>query len=295
LFVYGQQGHGRGISTRHVGDFQFIDNIEAQDFTQLSEFWWEKAIIEDVLRMRIGRQDANSDFAVCELGGDFVHSTAGFSPTIPMPTFPIPTQAVTAFLALNDNLEFRTGVWDGGLPSEFGFSRTGYAFSMYEFKAKYDVQDLPGDAHVGMWYHGGVWTNAASGEDNKGNHGVYMGFDQMLFKESDEPEDAQGFGVFMQYGWCPQDRNALRYSLAAGVVYKGPIEERDDDTIGLALYRAEFSRHLTGQDAETTFELFYKAPVNEHLTLQPDVQYVASPDGQNQDALVVGLRFEFVP
>ncbi len=49
---------------------------------------------------------------------------------------------------------------------------------------------------------------------------------------------------------------------------------------------------MTGQSAETVIELFYKAPVNDHLTLQPDVQYIASPNGSLPDALVIGMRFE---
>ncbi|QDU56511.1 hypothetical protein [Aeoliella mucimassa] len=39
FFLYGQQGHGSGITEDFVGDFQTISNIDAGDFSQVSEYW----------------------------------------------------------------------------------------------------------------------------------------------------------------------------------------------------------------------------------------------------------------
>ena len=44
IVLYGQNGHGRGITERHVGDFQVLSNIDADDFMQVSEYWWERTL-----------------------------------------------------------------------------------------------------------------------------------------------------------------------------------------------------------------------------------------------------------
>jgi carbohydrate-selective porin OprB len=35
-------------------------------------------------------------------------------------------------------------------------------------------------------------------------------------------------------------------------------------------------------------------PLSPYVTIQPDLQYIASPGGQNRDAFVFGLRYEVV-
>jgi carbohydrate-selective porin OprB len=50
-------------------------------------------------------------------------------------------------------------------------------------------------------------------------------------------------------------------------------------------------------DIETSFEVTYRAKINDYLTVQPNVQYVVHPayafSSTTKDALVVGLHFEF--
>ncbi len=293
FFLYGQNGHGEGLTNNFVGDYQTVSNIDANDFTQVSEFWYECELIEDFFAVRIGRQDGNAEFAVVDLGGDFINSSMGLTPTIPIPTFPVPTMAVTTFWQLTEEVSFKAGVFDGGSTlNPWGFSDEGHAFSIYELKSHHEFCGLPADFHVGMWYHGGVFPRSG-GMTAKGNHGVYLGADQMLWLENPKDEDDdQGVGVFLQYSWVPEDRNDLRYHFGGGAVWKGLVENRDDDILGLGYTRVEFSSELPGQSAETEIELFYKAPINDTLTIQPDVQYIARPNGMLRDALVVGTRFE---
>jgi len=39
-------------------------------------------------------------------------------------------------------------------------------------------------------------------------------------------------------------------------------------------------------------ELFYKAQLTPYIMVQPDLQYIVNPGGENRDAFVGGLRFE---
>jgi len=41
-------------------------------------------------------------------------------------------------------------------------------------------------------------------------------------------------------------------------------------------------------------EVFCKAQINDDLVMQPDLQFIANPGGNGQDALLAGIRFELV-
>ncbi len=322
IFLYGQNGHGVGITEQFVGDFQVLSNIDARDYVEMYEYWWERSLLDGLLTIRLGKQDCNADFAVVDLGGDFTQSSFGFQPNIPMPTFPDPSAAVVVFFDVTESLNFKAGVRDGAPDGRnWGFSGQGVTFSIYELKLKYELADgdLPGDFQVGMWYHSDQFDDVtpdaggnslrlhdfrrrlrrprkpglgilAAGDVYEGNHGVYMGLDQLIYKEEDE----QGLGMFLQFGWAPQDRNEANQYYGAGLVYKGLVDGRDEDVVGLGVAHVIFSDFLPDQTDETAIELFYKAPLSPHTTIQPDFQFIANPSGQFRDAFVVGLRFEVV-
>ena len=298
FFIYGQNGHGRGLTEGHVCDCQTLSNIDAPDFAQVSEYWWERSLGDGPITVRLGKQDTNTEFAVVDLGGDFINSSFGFAPNIPLVTFPDPSAAVVTFFQLTEWLNFKVGVWDGANDGgNWGFSGTGDVFSIYEFKAKWGLLGgrLPGDYHVGMWHHSAeVEDLGDSSITHSGTHGVHMGLDQMVFKETCNQDDDQGLGMFLQYGSAPEQYNEHPAYFGAGLVYKGLIRCRDDDIIGLGVAHAPYSNRLPGQTYETEIELFYKAPLTPNITIQPDMQYIANPDGHERDAFVAGMRFEVV-
>lgn len=323
FFMLAEDSHGRGITEHHVGDYQVVSNIDGGErFTEVSEFWWERGLSDGLVTVRLGKIDANADFGVVDLGGDFVNSSFGMQPNVLMPAWPHPAMGVEAFLAIFDWLNFNLGVFDGAADGRtWGFSGTGTTFTIGELKAQWSLLDgrLPGDAHVGIWYHsdqfddvtplGGSSTALtfrsrhlrksrvgmdAAGDVYDGNHGVHMGLDQLVYKESWDQDNPQGLGVFLQYSWAPEDRNEIHNYFGTGLVYKGLLRGRDDDVIGLGLAYADFSKFLPDMDHETAIELFYKWPFLDYFTVQPDLQYIVRPGGQYRDAFVGGLRFEVV-
>jgi hypothetical protein len=113
IFFYLQNGHGEGITEEHVGDVQTISNLDAHDFTQISEYWVEQSLFGDQLRIVLGKQDANADFGALDYGGDFINSSFGVIPTVPMPTFPDPALGAVAFLEPADWMALGAGMYDG--------------------------------------------------------------------------------------------------------------------------------------------------------------------------------------
>ncbi|MFZ5829996.1 MAG: carbohydrate porin [Planctomycetota bacterium] len=320
FLIFGENGHGQGISEDYVGDIQFISNIDAPDLTQVSEYWWEKRILDDRLGVRLGKQDCNAEFAVVDLGLDFIQSSFGLHPSIPMPTWPDGSAAVVVFYQMTDQLLLMTGVWDGRPDGRtWGFSGSGATFSILELKFTWALGDgrLPGDFHFGAWYHsddfdrvgpvdevlpvsamrtnpgkGIVHATAEPPETYSGNYGVYFGYDQMLWKESADVESIEGLGFFAQYAWAPDERNLFPIYFGAGLLYRGLLPARENDVCGLGMAQLVFSSLSDLEYNETAVELFYKYQVAEYLFVQPDLQYIARPGGQYQDAFVFGLRFE---
>jgi len=114
VFLLAESLHGRGITGRHVGDYQAVSNIDAdRECFQMSEFWWERGVLDGRIAMRLGKQDANAEFGVVDLGGDFVNASFGMQPNIPMPAWPDQAMGVVTFFQLADWLNFNVGVFDG--------------------------------------------------------------------------------------------------------------------------------------------------------------------------------------
>ena len=104
----------------------------------------------------------------------------------------------------------------------------------------------------------------------------------------------QGLGVFA--GYYPRFPGpqiidtSVGESFVTGAVYTGLIPSRDEDVVGTGLAWTELFQG--GTNHETVFEFFYKAAITSRVSLQPDLQYIASPSGIRADALVVGVRFQ---
>ena len=308
IFMYGNAYHGQTLTNNFVGDTQFYSNIDsspraANEFL-LMEFWYEHAFADGDIIVKVGKQDANADFAYAELGGDFVNSSFGFAPSIPMPTWPNVGLGAAVFLNLTDELHFKTGIYDGAtsvgppIGGRSGFRTLGDSGAMslaeFSFTPQFGKdRDLPGTYKLGAWYHSADFDNLETGFGTlSGAWGYWAGADQMLWKEPGSDDEPQGLGVFMQYGWAPADRSAVNDYYGAGFTYRGAIKSRDTDIVGLGIASVGFSAAETRR--EDAIELFYKTQITPCVTVQPDVVYIAGPSGVGHDALLIGLRSEIV-
>jgi len=316
FFIYGEQLHGRGVSRRHVGDVQLVSNIDAPPFTQVSEYWYQQSLFDGALRVRLGKQDPNIEMCVVDFGADFVHSSFGQVPTVPMPAFPDPALGVTGFIEPAQWLLVMVGIYDGDASGrtwgfESAFDGAGGTFSMIEVVLRPELlKRLPGKYRVGFWFDSAKLDELfveprLAGSESAGvstarvfphNYGVYLSFDQMLFRDKDDPAEHQGLGAFFQFGWAPQDRNELWRYYGAGLAYTGLLPGRDHDVLGVGFAHVRFSGRYRRieeiGESETAIEFFYKTRLTHWMALQPDLQYVLTPGGREDNAVVAGLRFE---
>ncbi len=308
FFAYGNAYHGQSLTTNYVGDAQFFSNIDstprdANEFL-LMEYWYEHSFADGDILVKVGKQDSNADFAFSDLGGDFINSSFGFSPTILLPSWPNPAIGVATFLNLTDLLHYKLGVYDGspslgaftGGRSGFDSLGSGGVITMQEVSLTPQLGaqgELPGTYKAGSWIHSDEFDNLATGVGTvNGNHGYWFNIDQMLWIEPESGDEPQGLGFFAQYGWSPSDRNAVDRYHGVGMTYRGLVPQRDIDLVGVGLASAHFS--AAGTNREEAVEVFYKAQITDWFTIQPDMIYIANPSGINNDAFIVGLRSEIV-
>ena len=323
FFVYGQNLAGKPISASDVGDLQLFSNLdstisatERPQFTAIAEYWYEHNFFENQLRFKVGKQDANADFAFTDLGGEFVHSSFGLPPNVPLPTFPSQALGLASFAQLTDTLALGIGAYDG-TPAygpqgvRWGFDTLGDNGVISLYQAQWQPQfgaagDLPHTSRIGMWHHSAndLWTEFTPTDPRTfvQNYGLWYIVDQMIWKEGGADDD-QGLGAFFQFGWAPSNRNLITEYYGGGLVYKGLLPNRDEDYTGVGVANAILTpgqKQIATANGEfqgrqeTAIEVFYKYRVSPYFVVQPDIQFISQPAGMYDDALLPGLRFELV-
>lgn len=307
FFLNFQQIDGPGIGDE-VGDVQGLDNMDADGRAQLSEIWYEHLFAEETLRIRLGKIDANSEFAFADRAGEFLNSSMGFSPTIfVFPSYPDPAFGFTLFTYPTESLYAGIGVFDGsgqeGIttgsrgPSTV-FGGPGDLFYIAEVGVMWsnDDQTLEGRLGGGVWFHDGDFTTFAATTDDHAT-GFYLVFDQMLWRENPgDDDDAQGLACFFQYGYADEQVSSVAHHFGGGVTWTGLIPDRNEDVLGLGVSAAILSDEAGAgftDTAETAVELFYRIQLTPYLSVKPDLQYIANPGGAGaDDALAATVRVE---
>ncbi len=294
FFLLAQNTHGRGLTEDFVGDTQVLSNIDSfKNIMQVSEYWWEFGLLDDDITVRLGKQDFNTEFVYIDTAADFVQSSFGLTPSASLPTYPNPAMAALVMMQLNESLLLKVGVWDalaeGG---SWGVSDNDSVLVASELEYQYALGGgkFPGVLSIGAGYLSG---DEVSGTPFGDVHGYSLQFEQLLYREC-MSGTAQGLAIFAAYyprfSNAPVLVNAIGDSFVAGFVYTGLVDGRDEDVLGVGVAWAELFQG--GTNEETVLELFYKAQLTRNTSLQPDLQYIATPSGIYSDALAVGFRFQ---
>ena len=158
---------------------------------------------------------------------------------------------------------------------------------------------------AGFWNYTGKFDALnqidASGTQREvfGSRGAYLGGAMRLASFSGR----RGLDAFANIGIGDGRTNVIDGSLNVGLNLAGPFASRPDDHVGIAAGLVKASdayRHaqvVSGSVAtsqETNFELTYRAPINEWLTVQPDIQYWIHPglDQGRKNTLLLMVHFE---
>lgn len=314
FFFYGLYNNNTTLSDTLVGDLQVVSNIDTTTAFRLYEAWYEQTFDDDRGSLKVGLYDLNSEFDAIDTAGLFLNSSHGIGadfsqtgqngPSI----FPVTSLAARLQFQLNDSVLVRAAVLDGVPGSLVHTRRT--AIKLGDGDGALMVGEIEADlngtiAALGAWKYTSDFDHvldvdrAGNPIRQGGNQGFYVAAER---KFADNPDDP-GLSIFGRLGFAETEVNQFSRYAGGGVSYQGLLAGRPDDTVGLAVAHVNngspFRRAaaLAGSQvgkSETNFELTYRAPINDWLTVQPDAQWVINPgaDPALKNAFVVGLRFE---
>lgn len=296
--VFAQAVHNNGASLTDdlVGDLQAVSNIDGGFPARPYQLWLEQRFADGRASLRAGLYDLNSEFDTTETGGLFLNGSHGMGadfgqsgangPSI----YPMTGLAVRGAVEVSEHWTVRAAVAEGepgeddGAPDWRLTSEEGVLLTL---EAAYESPG--GKFAVGGWRYGADFELIEQpGETGSGNGGLYA---------LAELRGGHGLSGFMRVGLADESFNPIKTYVGGGISYLAPFARRPDDQIGLAVAWAELGDPYRALEAsaqrEVVLEATYRAQINEHLSLQPDIQYVFNPGGRdNDDALIVGLRFE---
>ena len=285
-----------GVNTMDfLGTYSGINSYEPYTpLNQISELYYEQSIKDDLFNIKIGKQDANTDFQALDTGFEFLNFAFSFVDNTPMPLFPNQQMGVRARVKLHKNIYIQDGFYDGNLetganPKSFFTGKNNY-FNMTEIYKLTNFKGKEGKYLIGNWIKTGKYESFEN-STKRNNYGFYAGFEQKI---TDRFEDKSGgLKIFCQFGYARNSINEVPYYAGLGLIFKGITEKRKDDSIGLAFGWHQFNRQLhttENKTAEKVIELFYKIKLTEFLYIQPDIQYILKPGGNEKNAFAIGLR-----
>ena len=144
---------------------------------------------------------------------------------------------------------------------------------------------------IGGWYYTANFNDLSETQPNgqpvrhHGAGGFYVLTDQLLYRDPDL--SARKVTGFIQVGAGDSQVDRFGAYLGVGLTAAGPFDGRPADQVGIGLaYAQNGSHYLAAQrmqglpvtNAEKTIELTYLIPVTTWLALQPDLQYVITPN-----------------
>jgi porin len=302
-----QVTNGEQLTEPLVGDLAVVSNIDAPYGVRIFEGWVQRQ--GDKWRTKVGLIDLNSEFDAKENGALFVNSAHGIGldfsqsgvngPSI----FPVTGLGVVGDYTVVRDFVWRWGVFDAAPGRRADRNATGLQVRADEgallvTEAGWDAP-IAARLAIGGWRYTSefpVHDAPQSGRPDSESYGGYIVMDGKARFGSGREEA----GYYLRAGVAAGAVNLLAVQYSGGFVWSDVV--LPGDALGLAFVVAEFSdlylraQRSSGADVrrrEVALEATWRVPIHEHVTLQPDLQYIRRSDRSTGDdhALVVGLRF----
>lgn len=320
LYIYGPS-----LSGQYVGDFSNTSNIAFYNSIRLQELWLQQSFWDKRASVRAGMLAADTEFFGSEASSLFINGTFGAftlfgANFINAPVYPIASPGVRLDVAPTSKFDFKAAIF--GMNSELdptGNDKNGTRFAvsssdgpLFALEAAYLVNQSPGDRGLVGTYkvgafiqHGNynTWMSQASSalgtgnlSPNETNYAVYFVADQQVYEHG-----GQTINAFFRGGFAPGRLNFVDRYFDAGLNFGGFVPGRPLDVAGVAIARSGISgdfstaQQLQGGSAassETVIEATYKINIAPWWSIQPDVQYIVNPSGNegSSNAFVLGVR-----
>ena len=287
---------GRSLSTEYIGNDFAASTIFGGDSLRLYRMYVQQKVFDGDVVFRAGRIVTGNDFAVSPLYNVFLSLSMNGNPVSLLlndsafQAIPLAAWGARVAYAHGDSGWYaRFGAYNGsarelGLGSahgvDFGFDPAVSTLLIGESGVKVPAATgaLAGQYRIGGYFDtGALPTLADPDETGHGLYTVYALVDQQLTQHENCDDPARGLSAFAAFAAAPrQELSLISYFGAAGLVYKGLIDGRGDDQLGINLAYGAISSASEGS-YEMATELTYVVAVTPWMTVQPDVQVIVHP------------------
>ncbi len=322
--VSAYQIHGRGLSQNNLGNnLNTVSGIETRRDTVLFEAWYEQALFNRAVSVRVGQLALDQEFALSTYGELFINRTFGLSTLFNESiqgggsSLLLAQPAIRVRAALPYDTKILVGLFEGVSNQATDRRESNGILLISEVQHSVGTSEggLAGTYKLGGLFQSNAAADQRTGQRRRTNWSLYAVADQLLWRKPGKKD--QGVAIFARAQGAPGDRNLINVYLEAGVAWKGVIPGREDDTAGVGLGYARISDTARRSDAEfgrlaplgrplrnneSVLELTYQAQVAPWLVVQPTAQYITNLNGGAQnpaqpgkrlgDAAVFGLRTE---
>jgi porin len=281
--------HLQEFGATNDGAAQIYSNIDAPSRTSLYELWVEQKLLSGRLRLKGGKIDANTEFAVVQSAGDFLNSSMGYSPTImDFPTYPEPRLGVSVFLYPKQKYQLGAGVFETGGRGVLSLVEPGRSWKLGQ-------KELAGRVSLGYWRRDGEIPGFDGGMSSV-TQGYYSVLEQALWRsELRSGAGERRLTAYAQFGHSDGRVNCFTRHVGGGAVLQAPLARRPHDSLGTGATWVRFSSE-TGAGfevpAELVLETYYKLAITRNIALVQDFQYLHNPGGlrSNPDYPVITPR-----
>jgi porin len=309
-------GGREGVDEVAVGSLFGVNYDSAGNHNgDVTELWIEQSLFDGSLLGRVGKLDVRGGFQCrgCPVSFDsssfandettqFLNGALRNNPAIPFPQLglgmilhwtPLEWAYGSAGVMDADADMYQSGFKTtfNGDPNYFTVFETGVTPRLNSAQGP-----LQGAYRFGVWHDGRPKIEDAAKSPRR-DSGVYFSGDQVIARESDDPNDAQGLGVFIRWGASDSRSNDVVSFWSAGLQYLGLLQGRDEDVVAVGFAVGGLSRvasPATSAEHEAVVETYYNAKIAGWLNLSPSLQVVVHPGGQRDadPAVVAGVRLE---
>ncbi|MEM7008506.1 MAG: carbohydrate porin [Thermodesulfobacteriota bacterium] len=308
FIVSGSWASGRSLSEENIGNFFTVSQVFSGRSVRLYQMFLETELIEDAIRVAVGRMGVGDEFSTSEIFYNYVNTAINGHP-ISLPindegffSDPQTSWAARAELKYKDTIYLKAGVYNSnpkvGRDKAYGvdFSFRKGVILIAEIGYLHN-QFKTSDGGDGKYSFGGFYDTREFedlSDDTKkqdGNYSFYWILEQMVYRESNT--DDQGLSPWTSITISPdEDINTFPFFINGGLLYKGLIDGRDHDKAAFGFAYGKISDQLKDKDYELMLELTYLIKFKEWLEVQPDVQWVVHPGGSSEipNALVIGVQ-----
>lgn len=297
----------------------------------LGVLYWRQKLLDDRIEVQFGKADASENFACVNGADDFMSNYGGYVAGITqfLPNWGDPATGLEVAVRPVEGIRWQAAWYDGSTnawnpgsgengprtgtrgPATF-FDDPGAALLMSELQFEWSLgAGRDGLVKGGGWVHLGETGYAGPLDPATGElvttvianaYGWYATALQTVWAAGDDGPKVDVFGAV---SWGDPSRNPVEWGFNGGVSAHGVIPGRPHDSIGLmaspTLFTSDAGISPLGTSyglpggtggSEVNVEAYWRIELTPWFAVQPDLQWIRTPSGALDDALVGTIRVD---